>query len=375
MRARLKLYVGKISYLRNTRTIQPGFVTSRTETTLRSIISRSLLLGNGFTEVTLNRRTLLGAASAGIAAAVLPGALRAQASYPSKAITLIVPNPPGGNTDILARIFSVPLAKALGQPVVVDNRAGAGGVIGMTATARAPADGYTVGLGNLSDLVVSRYAQPNVPYDPAKDFAAVSTLAKVSIVVTALPSFAAKSFQEFLALAKANPGKYKCGTAGNGTMGHLCLEALQAAAGVDILHVPYRGGAPALNDLLGGHIDVLIDGTALSQVKAGKLKALAVTAERISVLPNVPTIAESGVPGFSFGNYWGLLMPVGSPAAAVTRINAEVKRLLEQPDIRQQLENSGFSPLASTPTEYGQALQKSYDQIGQLVKNAKITFN
>ena len=347
---------------------------------MRSATFRSLLSGDGFTEVTLNcrtlkRRTLLGAASAGVAAAVLPGALRAQATYPSKAITLIVPNPPGGNTDILARIFSVPLAKALGQPVVVDNRAGAGGVIGMTATARAPADGHTVGLGNLSDLVVSRYAQPNVPYDPAKDFAPVSTLAKVSIVVTALPSFAAKSFQEFLALAKANPGKYKCGTAGNGTMGHLCLEALQAASGVDILHVPYRGGAPALNDLLGGHIDVLIDGTALSQVKAGKLKALAVTAERMSVLPNVPTIAESGVPGFSFGNYWGLLMPVGSPAAAVTRINAEVKRLLEQPDIRQQLENSGFSPLASTPTEYGQALQKSYDQIGQLVKNAKITFN
>ena len=331
--------------------------------------------GDRLTEVSLTRRTWLGVASAGAAAAVLPASLRAQASYPSKAITLMVPNPPGGNTDILARIFSVPLAKALGQPVVVENRAGAGGVIGMTAAARALADGHTLGLGNLSDLVVSRYAQPNVPYDPAKDFVAVSTLAKVSIVVTALPAFSAKSFQEFLALAKANPGKYKCGTAGNGTMGHLCLEALQAAAGLDIVHVPYRGGAPALNDLLGGHIDLLIDGSALSQVKAGKLKALAVTAERIAVLPNVPTIAESGVPGFSFGNYWGLLMPTGSPAAAVSRINAEIKRLLEQPEIRQQLENAGFAPLASTPTEYGQALQKSYDQIGQLVKKAKITFD
>lgn len=326
-------------------------------------------------EVPFKRRNLLGAASAGLAVSVLPAALRAQPSYPSKSITLIVPNPPGGNTDILARIFSVPLAKALGQPVVVDNRAGAGGVIGMTAVARAPADGHTIGLGNLSDLVVSRYAQTNVPFDPAKDFAPVSTLAKVSIVVTCLPSFPAKSFQEFLALAKANPGKYKCGTAGNGTMGHLCLEALQAATGLDIVHVPYRGGAPALNDLLGGHIDLLIDGTALSQVKAGKLKALAVTAERIAVLPNVPTIAESGVPGYSFGNYWGLLMPAGSPAAAVTRIHSEIKRLLEQADIRQQLENAGFSPLASTPVEYGQALQKSYDQIGQLVKKAKIIFD
>jgi tripartite-type tricarboxylate transporter receptor subunit TctC len=318
---------------------------------------------------------LLGAASAGIAAAVWPVVVPAQAAYPSKNITLIVPNPPGGNTDILARIFSVPLAKALGQPVVVDNRAGAGGVIGMTAAARAPADGYTLGLGNLSDLVVSRYAQANVPYDAAKDFAPVSSLAKVSIVVTCLPAFPAKSFQEFLALAKANPGKYKCGTAGNGTMGHLCLEAIQAAAGLDIVHVPYRGGAPALNDLMGGHIDLLIDGTALSQVKAGKLKALAVTAERIPVLPNVPTIAESGVPGFSFGNYWGLLMPAGSPAIAVSRINLEVKRLLEQADIRQQLENAGFSVLASTPQEYGQALQKSYEQIGQLVKKAKISFD
>lgn len=328
-----------------------------------------------FTEALLERRNLLVAACAGAVATVLPATLRAQSAYPSKAVTLIVPNPPGGNTDILARIFSVPLAKALGQPVVVDNRAGAGGVIGMTAAARAPADGHTIGLGNLSDLVVSRYAQANVPYDPAKDFAAVATLAKVSIVVTTLPTFPAKSFQEFLALAKANPGKYKCGTAGNGSMGHLCLEALQSAAGIDMVHVPYRGGAPALNDLLGGHIDLLIDGSALSQVKAGKLKALAVTAERIPVLPNVPTVEESGVPGFSFGNYWGLLMPVGSPAAAVTRLNAEIKRLLVQPDIRQQLENAGFSPLASSPLEYSQALQKSYDQIGQLVKKAKITFD
>jgi tripartite-type tricarboxylate transporter receptor subunit TctC len=327
------------------------------------------------TDALLERRTFVGAACAAAVATVLPGTLHAQSVYPSKAVTLIVPNPPGGNTDILARIFSVPLAKALGQPVVVDNRSGAGGVIGMTAAARAPADGYTIGLGNLSDLVVSRYAQANVPYDPAKDFVAVATLAKVSIVVTALPTFPAKSFQEFLALAKANPGKYKCGTAGNGSMGHLCLEALQSAAGVEIVHVPYRGGAPALNDLLGGHIDLLIDGSALSQVKAAKLKALAVTAERLSVLPNVPTVEESGVPGFSFGNYWGLLMPTGSPAAAVTRLNAEIKRLLGQPDVRQQLENSGFAPLASSPSDYSQALQKSYEQIGQLVKKAKITFD
>ena len=335
----------------------------------------SLLSDKPLTEMAFKRRTLLGAASAGAAAACLPATLRAQTTYPNKAVTMIVPNPPGGNTDILARIFSVPLAKALGQAVVVENRAGAGGVIGMTAAARATADGHTLGLGNLSDLVVSRYAQANVPYDPAKDFVAVSTLAKVSIVVTCLPTFAAKSFQEFLALAKAHPGKYKCGTAGNGTMGHLCLEALKAAAGVDIVHIPYRGGAPALNDLLGGHIDLLIDGSALSQVKAGKLKALAVTAERIPVLPQVPTIGESGVPGFSFGNYWGLLMPIGSPEAAVTRIHAEIKRLLDQPDIRQQLENAGFAPLTSTPSEYGQALQKSYENIGQIVKKSKITFD
>ena len=342
---------------------------------MKFFTGRSKLFSERSTEVSLNRRTLLGAASSGIATAFLPSVVCAQSNYPSKPLTLIVPNPPGGNTDILARVFSVPLGKALGQPVVVVNRAGAGGGIGMTAASRAPAEGYTMGLGNLSDQVVSRYAQPNVPYDPAKDFIAVSTLAKVSIVVTALPSFPANSFQDFLVSAKANPGKYKCGTAGNGTMGHLCLEALKAATGVDIVHVPYRGGAPALNDLLGGHIDLLIDGSALSQVKANKLKALAVTADRIPVLPNVPTIAESGVPGFSFGNYWGLLMPSGSPAAAVNRIHLEIKKLLEQPEIRQQLEGAGFAPLASTSQEYGQALQKSYDQIGQLVKKAKITFD
>lgn len=342
---------------------------------MKPITDPPIHIADSLNTLRLKRRTLLGTASVVAMAGAWPTTLLAQSTYPSKAITLIVPNPPGGNTDILARIFSVPLAKALGQPVVVENRAGAGGVIGMTAAARALADGHTLGLGNLSDLVVSRYAQPNVPYDPAKDFVAVSTLAKVSIVMTARPDFPAKTFQEFLTLAKANPGQYKCGTAGNGTMGHLCLEALQSAAGIDIVHVPYRGGAPALNDLLGGHIDLLIDGSALSQVKAGKLKALAVTAERIPVLPNVPTIAESGVPGFSFGNYWGLLMPSGSPVAAVNRIHAEIKRLLEQPEIRQQLENAGFAPLLSTPMEYGQALQKSYEHIGQLVKKAKISFD
>lgn len=321
------------------------------------------------------RRTFLGAMATTAAGLALPASGWAQAAYPSKALSLIVPNPPGGNTDILARIFAVPLAKALGQPVVVDNRGGAGGVIGITAAARAAPDGHTMALGNLSDLVVSRYAQANVPYDPAKDFMPISALAKVSIVVTALPTMPAKTFQEFLAMAKANPGKYKCGTAGNGTIGHLCLEALQAAAGVDIVHVPYRGGAPALNDLLGGHIDLLIDGTAFAQVKAGKLKALAVTADRIPSLPNVPSIGESGVPGFSFGNYWGLLMPAGSPAQAVARLNAEVHKIAELPEVRAQLEGAGFATYVSTPAEYGQALQRSYEQIGALVKKAKITFD
>jgi len=342
---------------------------------MKIMMGRSMPFTGNSAEVAFKRRAFIGAVSAGAVVTSLPTALLAQSAYPSKAVTLIVPNPPGGNTDILARIFSVPLSKALGQPVVVENRAGAGGVIGMTAAARALPDGHTLGLGNLSDLVVSRYAQASVPYDPAKDFYAVTTLAKVSIVVTCVPSFPAKSFQEFLALAKASPGKYKCGTAGNGTMGHLCLEALKAATGLDIVHVPYRGGAPALNDLLGGHIDLLIDGSALSQVKAGKLKALAVTAERIPVLSSVPSIAESGVPGFSFGNYWGLLMPSGSPAGAVARIHSEISKLLEQADIRQQLESAGFSALASTPTEYGQALQKSHDQIGQIVKKTKISFD
>ena len=323
----------------------------------------------------LRRRTFLGTVAGTAAGLTLPTHLMAQAAYPTKAVTLIVPNPPGGNTDILARIFSTPLSKALGQPVVVDNRAGAGGVIGITAAARAAPDGHTLALGNLSDLVVSRYAQANVPYDPAKDFMPVSPLAKVSIVVTALPTMPAKSFQEFLSMAKANPGKYKCGTAGNGTIGHLCLEALQAAAGVDIVHVPYKGGAPALNDLLGGHIDLLIDGTAFAQVKAGKLKALAVTADRIPSLPNVPSIAESGVANFSFGNYWGLLLPAGSPAQAVARLNAEVRKLSEQAEIRTQLENAGFVSYVSSPAEYGQALQRSYEQIGQLVRKAKITFD
>jgi len=314
----------------------------------------------------------LGAAT--LAPWALPSAQAQAANYPNRPVKLIVPYPPGGNTDLVARAFAVPLGTALGQPVVVDNRGGAGGSIGMSAAAKSPADGYTLVIGDVGSLCVNRVAQPNLPYDPLKDFAPVSLLATVSIVVTARPDFPANTFAEFLALARANPGQYACATAGNGTIGHLSLEMLMAMANIQLRHVPYKGGAPALNDLLGGHVDLLIDGAALTQARAGKVKALAMTGDRIAAMPNVPTIAESGVPGFRFSNFWGYLMPAGTPKELVERVSTEIQRIAAQPDLRKQMAEGGIQAVSSTPQVFSDLIRSENTKIESIVKTAKISF-
>lgn len=321
----------------------------------------------------LMRRTVL---QAGAAAAwlgmpwTLPTA-RAQA-YPDKPLKLIVPYPPGGNTDVVARVFSTPLAEALGQPVVVDNRGGAAGAIGAALAARSPADGYNLVIGDLGSLCINRIARPDLPYDPVKDFTPVSMIATVSIIVTARNDLPVSSFKDLLAFAKAKPGQLKCGTAGPGTIGHLSLEMVKSMAGVDIVHVPYRGGAAALTDLLGGHIDMMIDGASFSQAKAGKIRALAATGDRVPAMPDVPTIAESGIPGFHFSNFWGYLMPTGSPAAAVQRVSSELQRIAKLPSVRQQLETAGLAVAGSTPEAFGAMVSSSYNKISQIVKASNI---
>lgn len=322
---------------------------------------------------TLTRRRCLEALAAWGAGGI--ASLHAQENYPSKPINLIVPYPPGGNNDIVARAYAVPLATALGQPVVVDNKSGAAGAIGLGQAAKAAADGYNLCIGDLGSLCINPIANPALPYDPARDFVPVSAIAAVSIVITGRKDLPANQLRDLLALAKANPGKFRCGTAGPGSIGHLSLEMIKSIAGVDFLHVPYKGGALALNDLLGGHIDFMIDGAAFGQAKSGQIKALAVTGARIAAMPDVPTVAESGVPGFYFSNFWGFMMPSRSPAAAISRVSKEVQRIAASAELRSQLEGRGISVLSGTDKELTDLIKRSSEQISRIVKTAGIGFS
>lgn len=321
-----------------------------------------------------SRRHWLG----GIGAAALSGLgmtpLHAQDSYPSRPVSLIVPYPPGGNNDIVARTYATPLSKALGQAVVVENKGGAAGAIGVGQAAKATPDGYTMVIGDMGTLCINPIANPSLSYDPLRDFAPVSTIAAVSIVITGRKDLPVNNLREFLNLAKRNPGKYRCGTAGSGSIGHLSLEMIKNMAGVDVLHVPYRGGALALNDLMGGHIDIMIDGAAFNSAKSGLVKALAVTGSRLAAMPDVPTVAESGVTGFYFSNFWGFLMPAKSPAAAMGRIGKEIQKIAASPEVRSQLEAGGISVQSSSDKEFSELIKRSSEQINQIVKSAGITF-
>jgi tripartite-type tricarboxylate transporter receptor subunit TctC len=323
-----------------------------------------------------SRRNVLksGLAMAGVALPGLTSAFGQASGYPNKLVKLIVPFPAGGNFDIIARTYSNPLAEALGQTIVVENRAGAAGTIGTTAAARAAPDGYTLVIGDIASLCINRFANADLQYEPIKDFAPISLAATVSVVVTARKDFPASTFQEFLALARANSRKFTCGTGGTGSLGHLALELLMSMTAIEIVHVPYRGGALAATDLLGGHIDLLIDGAALSYARDGLIKPLAATGDRIQALPNVPTIAEAGVPGFHLENFWGFLAPIGTPAPIIERINVELNRIAAAPAVRGKLESGGIRAKASTPQELASIIRSSTDKIGEIVMKANIKF-
>ncbi len=292
--------------------------------------------------------------------------------YPSKPIKLIVPYPPGGNTDIVARIYSQKLAERLGQPVVVDNRGGAAGALGMAVAAKSPNDGYTLVIGDLGTMVIAPIANPNAGYTQ-KDLAPISHVSSVSIVATANPKSPDNSFAEFLARAKAQPGKLTYGTGGVGGPAHLAMEQLRAMTGIDILHVPFKGGAQAVAGLLGEQVDIVVDGTAIAQVKAGRLKALAVTGPRLPALPDVPSIGET-VNGFSFTNWWGFLAPAGSPPDAIKRINEELTAIATLPEVRDRLRDLGLAAQSSTPPQFGELIRTETEKVTRIVKDAGIKF-
>jgi len=295
-------------------------------------------------------------------------------TYPSHPVKLIVPYPPGGNTDIVARLYAQKLSERLGQPVVIDNRGGAAGTLGMGIAAKSPSDGYTLVVGDLGSLVIGPIAKPGLGYDPQKDLAPVSLLATVSIVVTANPRSELRSMADVLAKAKAQPGKLTAGTGGQAGPGHLALELLRLTTGADILHVPFKGGAAATTALLGEQIDLVIDGTAIGQVKGGKLRAIAVTGPRLPALPDVPGIGET-VKGYEFTNWWGILAPAGTPPAAIHRVSQELLAIAALPDVREKLTDLGLAARGSSPQSFADLLRGETDKVAKIVKDAAIKFD
>lgn len=307
-----------------------------------------------------------------IAMSLMTALAHAQA-YPSRPIKLIVPYPPGGNTDIVARAYGQKLSERLGQPVVVDNRGGAAGTLGMGIAAKSPNDGYTMVIGDLGSLVIGPISKPGLGYDPKTDFAAVGLLATVSIVVSAHPKSPDATFAAFLARAKAQPGKLTYGTGGVGGPAHLAMEQLRTMTGIDIVHVPFKGGAQAVTGLLGEQVDIVVDGTAMAQVTGGKLRGLAVTGPRLPALPDVPSIGEV-VPGYNFTNWWGFLMPAGAPPEAVRRVNEELVAIAAMPDVRDRMRDLGLAARSGPAREFGDLVRDETAKVSRIVKESGITF-
>ena len=298
----------------------------------------------------VRRRCLITAVAA---LAVLSFSAQAD-TYPSKPVRLMVPFPPGGPTDVLARIVAPRLAERLGQPVVIDNKPGASGMVGADMVARAAPDGYTL-LVNASIHVINPSLYPKQPYDAIADFAAISNLADVSLVLAVNPKLPVRSVKDLVALAKSGKTPLAFASAGNGASQHLSGEAFKVAAGIDMLHVPYKGSAPALTDLIGGQVQLMFDSlpSAMPFVKAGTIRALAVTtSKRTPALPDVPTIAESGYPGFSISTWYGVWALAGTPAAIVQRLSSEIAAIVRQPEVRAQFEKLGAEPVGNSPAEF-----------------------
>ncbi|RYF06390.1 MAG: tripartite tricarboxylate transporter substrate binding protein [Comamonadaceae bacterium] len=319
------------------------------------------------------RRTVVAAALAAAAIGAVPATAFAQAAYPNKVITIIVPFSAGGTTDILARVIAQGLTAELGQSVVVDNRAGAGGNIGGQLAARAAADGYTLFMGTVGTHAINASLYKKMPFDPIKDFAPLTRVANVPNLLVANPAQPYKTVQELIAYAKANPGKVNFGSSGSGSSIHLSGELFKSMAKVDMQHVPYKGSAPAVTDLLGNQIGIMFDNmpSAIQHVRSGKLRPIAVTtAKRSPELPDVPTIAEAGVPGYEATSWFGMFAPAGTPAPIVTQLNKALVKVLAQPDIKKKINEQGAETAGETPEQFAAFIQKESVKWGKVVKES-----
>jgi tripartite-type tricarboxylate transporter receptor subunit TctC len=295
-------------------------------------------------------------------------------SYPSKPIRFIVPFPPGGNLDFVARTIQPRLAEALGQPVVIDNRGGAGGIIGAELAAKQPADGYTIFLGNTGTLGIYPAVYPELSYDPVRDFAAVGMTSMNAVLLALHPSVPAGSLRELIAHARANPGKVAAGVAGSGSLLHFATEMLKGQAGVDMLVVPYKGSGPAVTDLLGGQIHMLIDAppVTMAHVKAGKLKAIAVTGKaRLAALPEVPTFEEAGMPLDASG-WQGVAVPAGTPREAIAKLSEALARTIALAEVREKFALQGLDAAPSTSEQFAAHIRAEVEKWVRVAKSANI---
>ncbi|WP_313624260.1 tripartite tricarboxylate transporter substrate binding protein [Achromobacter sp.] len=312
--------------------------------------------------------------AASLAALALGSASAAHAAWPERPITMVVPFPPGGPTDLVARVLAKQLTDQLGQTVVVENKGGANGNIGMQYAAAAKPDGYTV-LYNTSSIALSPNLYRSLAFDPVKDFAPVSSTAVIPLVLLVHPSVPADSAPAFVDYARKHPGKLSYGSAGAGNVTHLGALLLWRSLDIDAVHVPYRGSAPAMTDLVGGQVQVMTNtlNDSLGFIREGKLRALAVTSEaRSDQLPDVPTVAETVAPGFGMGAWQGVVAPAGTPAPVIEKLNAEILRALKSPEMQKQLKAQGAQALGSTPQEYAAYIKSEIQRWGEVVKAANV---
>lgn len=324
------------------------------------------------------RRAVVLGLALGMAAA--PGLVRSADTpdaYPSKPIRFVVPFPPGGITDRLARMLGQRMQESMGQPVIVENRAGAGATVGSDFVAKAKPDGYTILLGAHASHAIN-VSLMKLPYDAVKDFAPISLLGTVPNLLLVRPSTPVDNVKELIALAKAKPGTLTYTSAGVGTSGHMAGELLESMAGIDLVHVPNKGAAQALNDAVGGHVDIVFDSVALSMplVRAGKLKALAVTSlERSAAAPNIPTMAEAGVPGYEIILWFAVFAPAGTPAAIVQKLHAEVVRAFDNPQMRASFAEEGLTVVASSPDKLAEFQRTEIVKWSKLIKTLGLAAN
>ena len=310
-----------------------------------------------------------------LASATTSISVHSQAAYPNRPIKMISPFPPGGASDALARLVASKLGEGLGQTVTVDNRAGASGNIGHEAAAKSQPDGYTLVLSNSSSVVTNPHLFKKLPFDPLNDFAPISMVASAGQVLVVHPSVPATTIAELTAFAKANPNKLNFGSGGKGIQSHISGEMYKSAVGVDIVHIPYKGTVQAVTDLLAGQIQMVFSdmAPALPHIKSGKLRAIAVTSsQRSASLPEVPTISESGLPGFSSGVWWSVLGPKGTPVEIVNRINSEIGKMMQSADVREAYAKLGITPQHSTPSKVLENIRGESPVMAKILKAAGV---